>query len=602
MLTTEWDGSGQDHDRTGVGGDWLDESEITLLPGTPLSVNSVTFGSSFGDGYEVLNTDKYDRYTESFTSQGLQPPKGGPQSRFARNEFSSRREAKGQNLYRGLSSDFLTEDEYSQISDWAMKNEFDPDNFTMAEPNYDMIYPILERLEEQQGLGRHWSTDYDVASGFASQGAWNNKGDEEGDGGHFGIVFRGDWGGEGEDSADSHAGYDGVTRPSRLEGEEEVTLHPGSEVNLLGMEVFKPGGFRYEIPVPDVPVYAMKRNSGTRDDPGAVYRGLSSDFLTDEEFDTIVNWEKNNGWDRDPDSFQMAEPNFEMIYPILERLEEKQGLGRHWSKDYDIAMEFAGGGITDNQYSEDYDENKEHFGIVFRGDWGGEGVDYAESHQGYDGVTRPSNHPHEEEVTLHPGSEVNLLGLDIISPDFDVYSIPTPDIPIYSNKISSHKKEGNMSAINRYLRFTRAKGLDPNGSEAPRLYRRASRGLSPASMVEISRWRGAQKTAHKTADKVLSNTRSYRRKMSSSSWYLDNNLSAYVSKVQQKFACSCGAKLAVPSYTNCKCGKVWNSYKIHSATKGDTMFVVREVPVRENVLVANNKTASRRPARRGYRR
>lgn len=422
MLTTEWDGSGQDHDRTGTGGEWADEGEVTLLPGTPLNVNSVTFGSSFSDGHEVLNTDKYDRYTDTFTSQGLQPPKGGPQSRFA----NKRREAKGQNLYRGLSSDFLTDDEYSQISDWAMKNEFDPDNFTMAEPNYEMIYPILERLEEQQGLGRHWSTDYDVASGFASQGAWNNKGDDEGEGAHFGIVFRGDWGGEGEDFADSHAGYDGVTRPSRLEGEEEVTLHPGSEVNLLGMEVFKPGGFRYEIPVPDVPVYA--------------------------------------------------------------------------------------------------------------------------------------------------------------------------------NKISSQKKEVRMSAISSYLRFARAKGLDPNGSETPRLYRRARRSLSPDSMVEISRWRGAQKTAHKTADKVLGNTRSYRRKMSSSSWYLDNNLSAYISKVQQRFACSCGSKLDVPSYTNCKCGKVWNAYKVHSATKGDTMYVVREVPVRENVLIANKTSSRVRSSRRGYRR
>lgn len=417
MLTTEWDGSGQDHDRTGVGGEWADEGEVTLLPGTPVSVNSVTFGSSFGDGHEVLNTDKYDRYTDQFTSQGLQPPKGGPQSRFA-NKSAGTEDRPG-NIYRGLSSDFLSDDEYNQIVDWSRDNEFDPDNFTMAEPNFEMIYPILERLEEEQGLGRHWSTDHGVANDFATQGAWNSD-------------------------------YD-----------------------------------------PD-----------------------------------------------DPDS-------------------------------------------------------KEHFGIVFRGDWGGEGVDYAEQHRGYDGVMRPSNLPHEKEVTLHPGSEVNLLGMEIFEPGGFRYEIPVPDIPIYSKKRVSTRKREKMNAINSYLRFAKARGMNPNGSETPRLYRRASRNLSPASMVEISRWRKAQNVANKTAQQVLTNTRSYRRKMSSSSWYLDNKLGAYVSKTQKKFACSCGSSLEVPAYNMCKCGKVWNAYKVSSATKGDTMFVVREVPVRENVLIAN-KTASRR--------
>lgn len=419
MLTTEWDGSGQDHDRTGVGGEWTDEAEVTLLPGTPLNVNSVTFGSSFGDGYEVLNTDKYDRYTDDFTSQGLQTPKGGPQSRFA-NKKNSDTKAQPGNLYRGLGTDSLTNDEYDQIVDWAKDNEFDPDNFTMVQPNYEVIQPILQKLEEKQGLGRHWSTDYDVAKGFAKQRSW---------------------------------GYD--------------------------YDPFKP----------------------------------------------------------DPDS-------------------------------------------------------RPPLGIVFRGDWGGEGEDFAEEHTGYDGVVRPSNLPEEKEVTLHPDSEVNLLGIEVFEPGGFDYEIPVPDVPIYSNNHLPNRKREKVSAVNSYLRFAKARGMNPHGSETPRLYRRASRNLSPDSMVEISQWLRAQKTANSTAREVLATTRSYRHKISSS-WHLDNKLNAYISKVQQKFACSCGSKLEVPSYSNCKCGKVWNSYKVSSSTKGDTMFVVREVPVRENVVIAN-KTASRR--------
>lgn len=374
----------------------------------------MTFGSSFGDGYEVLNTDKYDRYTDQFTSQGLQPPKGGPQSRFA-NKSAGTEDRPG-NIYRGIASDFLTDDEYSQIADWARQNEFDPDNFQMAEPNYEMIYPILERLEEENGLGRHWSVDYDVANDFASQSAWN--------------------------------------------------------------------------------------------------------------------YDENN--DRDEDDPDYRSP----------------------------------------------------FGIIFRGDWGGEGVDYAEQHRGYDGVMRPSNLEHEKEVTLHPGSEVNLLGIEVFEPGGFRYDIPVPDVPIYSKKRVAQRKRENMSAINGYLRYANRRGLDPHGSETPRSYRRASRNLSPKSMVEISNWMKAQKTAHNTANQVLATTRSYRHKISSS-WHLDNKLNAYISKVQQKFACSCGSKLAVPSYTNCKCGKVWNAYRVSSATKGDTMFVVREVPVREGVVLAS---------------
>ena len=341
---------------------------------------------------------------------------------------------------------------------------------------------------------------------------------------------------------------------------------------------------------------SSRRVAGTEDRPGNIYRGIASDFLTDDEYSQIVDWARQNEFD--PDNFQMAEPNYEMIYPILERLEGEGGLGRHWSIDYDVASDFASQSARHYDKNNDRDEDdpdyRSPFGIVFRGDWDGEGVDYAEQHRGYDGVMRPSNLPEEKEVTLHPGSEVNLLGMDVFEPGGFNYDIPVPDIKGRAHQRTPERKKDPMTAVDRYLRYASWRGMDPQSKSTLRAFARSGRGTSKTAQRDISRWFMAQKVAHDTARDVLSSSRNYRRKMSSS-WHLDNKLSAYVSKVRQKFACSCGAKLDVPAYNICKCGKIWNAYKVHSATKGDTMYVVREVPVRENVLVAGRgKTASRR--------
>lgn len=335
-----------------------------------------------------------------------------------------------------------------------------------------------------------------------------------------------------------------------------------------------------------------RREANEGNSPGNIYRGIGTDMLTQEEYDEISSWADQSEYDpSDPDSFTMVQPNYDVIQPILERLEEQQGLGRHWSKDHNVAVDFAGHNST---YFDSNEEGNPPLGIVFRGDWVGEGEDLAEEQPGYDGVVRPSNWPEEKEVTLHPGSEVNLLGVDVFEPGGDFKNIPVPDIPVYSRKKTTSRKKENVTVVNRYLRFANRRGLDPKDSRTSRFFRRANRGLSPRAMTEISSWMKAQKTAGNSARRVLANTRSYRHKMASGSWYLDKKLSAYVSKTPQKFACSCGSHIAVPSYTNCKCGKVWNAYSVKSASQGDMMFVVREVPVRENVLVANRRTASRR--------
>ena len=496
-------------------------------------------------------------------------------------------------LYRGLSVDLLSDDEVNTLQDWAARNSFDPedpDGFDFAEPNFEMIYPILDRLEESGGLGRHWSKDYDVAEAFA--GGWAND-----DPGNQGIILRVDWDGSGIDTD-----YDEATTTANgstvgvYDEEKEVNLAPGAGANLVGIDFTDTWGNKSNIPVPDVPVYASKRREKKENSPGNIYRGIGTDMLTQEEYDEISSWADQNEYDpSNPDSFTMVQPNYDVIQPILERLEEQQGLGRHWSKDHNVAVDFAGHNST---YFDSNEEGNPPLGIVFRGDWVGEGEDLAEEQPGYDGVVRPSNWHEEKEVTLHPGSEVNLLGIDVFEPGGDFKNIPVPDIPVYSRKKTTRRKKEDVTAVNRYLRFANRRGLDPKDSRTSRSFRRASRGLSPRAMTEISSWMKAQKTAGNSARRVLANTRSYRHKMASGSWYLDNKLSAYVSKTPQKFACSCGSHIAVPSYTNCKCGKVWNAYKIHSASQGDTTFVVREVPVRENVLVANRRTASRR---RNYR-
>jgi hypothetical protein len=87
-------------------------------------------------------------------------------------------------------------------------------------------------------------------------------------------------------------------------------------------------------------------------------------------------------------------------------------------------------------------------------------------------------------------------------------------------------------------------------------------------------------------------------------WEWDDHLNGYLASKPNDFACKCGSKHAVPSYSICKCGKIWNSYVI--GTGGDNhqasveKFICREIPVRDNVIVANRKTAMPRPKNSEY--
>lgn len=80
-------------------------------------------------------------------------------------------------------------------------------------------------------------------------------------------------------------------------------------------------------------------------------------------------------------------------------------------------------------------------------------------------------------------------------------------------------------------------------------------------------------------------------------WLWDDHLSAYTASKPTPFTCKCGAKHEVPSYVQCKCGKLLNSYVI--GTGGDNRqaavdkYICREVPVRNDVIVASRRQSAR---------
>ena len=85
-------------------------------------------------------------------------------------------------------------------------------------------------------------------------------------------------------------------------------------------------------------------------------------------------------------------------------------------------------------------------------------------------------------------------------------------------------------------------------------------------------------------------------------WKWDRHLSAFTAHQARLFSCSCGDELDMPGYRHCRCGKVWNGYAV--ASGGDTRtahadtYLVREVPVRKDVILAGRRGAAVRAANR----
>lgn len=85
------------------------------------------------------------------------------------------------------------------------------------------------------------------------------------------------------------------------------------------------------------------------------------------------------------------------------------------------------------------------------------------------------------------------------------------------------------------------------------------------------------------------------RKHKVAGWDWDDYQNGFISTAHRNFQCSCGEPIEVPSYHNCKCGKIWNSYPIMTGggKKNATAekWIAREIPVREDVIVAKKKKA-----------
>jgi hypothetical protein len=79
-------------------------------------------------------------------------------------------------------------------------------------------------------------------------------------------------------------------------------------------------------------------------------------------------------------------------------------------------------------------------------------------------------------------------------------------------------------------------------------------------------------------------------------WDWNDYQNGYLANSPRHFECSCGDQFPTPSgFHRCACGKQWNSYVIGTGgsnreAAADT-FIVREVPVRPDVIVANRKLA-----------
>lgn len=121
-------------------------------------------------------------------------------------------------------------------------------------------------------------------------------------------------------------------------------------------------------------------------------------------------------------------------------------------------------------------------------------------------------------------------------------------------------------------------GWDPDGDQDPMDPRLIGAGRRDASWGE---WEPTKQASFFT------------RKVPG--WRWDDHLSGYLSKEARAFTCSCGEKIASPSYKTCSCGKVWNVYAIgdshHLASDTADVYIAREIPVRPGVIMANKKMA-----------
>ena len=154
--------------------------------------------------------------------------------------------------------------------------------------------------------------------------------------------------------------------------------------------------------------------------------------------------------------------------------------------------------------------------------------------------------------------------------------------------------------VDDYLRWATDNQLDPTDENnytnwgkkqrAPqqqamaRNSRRAHGGKYVDSSTRKEAWTGwgpAQPGGHKVAG-----------------WKWDGYLNGYVASAPHRFACSCGQQIDVPSYHNCRCGKIWNSYPVGSTGDSDhreasvDKWLCREIVGGVGIIMANKQAAA----------
>lgn len=177
----------------------------------------------------------------------------------------------------------------------------------------------------------------------------------------------------------------------------------------------------------------------------------------------------------------------------------------------------------------------------------------------------------------------------------DVNNLPTMDGQAKS-AAGKPRGRGVMDKWDRWNKSRQEKGLNHGGKPAVDQFKtevgvgdkavgklEKNLGLSDGGDTEIEASPAATKVASFFTRRVPG-------------WNWDDHLNGYITTAARDFTCACGEQHPTPSHNVCKCGKIWNSYVIASGdgdgrTANVDMYVCREIPVRDGVIMASRKHA-----------
>jgi hypothetical protein len=187
------------------------------------------------------------------------------------------------------------------------------------------------------------------------------------------------------------------------------------------------------------------------------------------------------------------------------------------------------------------------------------------------------------------------------TPEVDGFEFPNPGKP----KVSDNMKVDDLPALKtktptiagvadefgKFEQHRTEKGLGYGGETDVHDYIDTHKGVGPRAKNILHQSLGLQ--PEPTAPKVAS---FFTPKVAGWNW--DDHLNGYVTAKRQPFTCTtagCGQEVPTPSYGTCRCGKIWNTYAIgddkHLASGDAEMYIAREIPVRDGVIMANRKMA-----------